>query len=180
MYVSYKLNVCIIFFIQFFLKKIKSQFNSIMSQIKAAPEYYPFFLSKWNCKFSRVTLERWSEDRSILLPILPRVGFMFVHWTADDNKEHWRDFYEVSTDSLHCACCASCWLTYNRGCIIHGSGTWGRPRVPVSGFDWVTYEDHVKYDWVKLNWAEEPGALVEHMPRRSTREKKQTQFYYGY
>ena len=144
---------------------------------------YLFFLSQWNCKFSRVTLERWSEDRSIITPILPRVGFMFVHWTADDNKEHWRDFYEVSVDVLHCACCAYCWHIFGRGCIVHG---WNRydNGAPVSGVDWVTYLDHIEYDWELVAPVEhvprEPVAPVEHVARRSTRVKKQNQFYYGY
>ena len=148
---------------------------------------YLFFLNEWNCKYTRVTLEKWTADKSGLIPILPRTNHMFVHWIADDNEEHWRDIYEVPLTVTECPCCASCWRKYGRPCTTHlfngDSPVYDNKLKPIKvvGFDFVTYMDYnTTFEGDKFIYPADSLPDYSTRPRRSSRVKKQTDFYYGF
>ena len=104
---------------------------------------YNHFLNRWDCKYVRVTLDKWTVNG--LVPVLPRVDYMFVHWTEDDNSERFKDIYEVSVAVKTCPCCAHCWQRYGHWCTRHSPES--HPSYfeylphKFIGYDFVTYVD---------------------------------------
>lgn len=157
-------------------RSILAVFNPLAMSLSA--DTYNFFLNEWNCKYVRVTLDKWSING--LVPVEPKMNYMFVHWTADDNEEHWKDIYEVPLIVSECPCCANCWRRHGCPCLRHsGDGysyTFDKAIKPcrVIGFDFVTHDDTPCVSPV----APRESDVVEHIPRRSKRVKRQTEFYY--
>jgi hypothetical protein len=155
---------------------ILAVFNPLAMPLSA--DTYNFFLDEWDCKYTRVTLEKWTVDRSGLVPMLPHVDYMFVHWTADDNEEHWQDIYEVPLTVTECPGCANCWRRHSCPCLRHlrkgDSVIFDKTPSRVIGFDFVTYVNTPCVSPVTTC----ESVSVEHMPRRSSRVKRQTEFYY--
>jgi hypothetical protein len=154
---------------------------------------YNFFLNEYDCKYVRVTLDKWYGNN--LVPVLPAVNYMFVHWTADDNNKHWKDIYEVPLSIMKCPCCAFCWKSYGDYCISHmdnyeedvhkryyseDNKRYKRSPLKMTGFDFVTYIDNGVMTDVVNNDVFPVAVDGESIPRRSKRVKRQTEFYYGY
>ena len=142
---------------------------------------YNHFLNRWDCKYVRVTLDKWTVNG--LTPVLPKVNYMFVHWTADDNTECYKDIYEVSVAVKTCPCCAHCWQRYGHWCTRHSPESHPsyfeyRP-VKFIGHDFVTYVDTPHGSPVAPVEASD-SVPVEHMPRRSKRIRRAPTFYYGF
>jgi hypothetical protein len=102
---------------------------------------YNHFLNRWNCEYIHVTLEKWHGNG--LVPVLPKANYMFVHWTADDKTERFKDIYEVSVAIKKCPCCAHCWQTYGHWCTRHSPEShpsyFEYHPVKYVGYDFVTY-----------------------------------------
>jgi hypothetical protein len=152
---------------------------------------YKHFLNRWNCEYIHVALEKWSGN--VLVPVLPKVNYMFVHWTADDKTERFKDIYEVSVAIKTCPCCAHCWQTYGHWCTRHSPEShpsyFEYNPVKFVGYDFVTYMN-TSYGNLKISKESADAyvdsavapveSAVEHMPRRSKRIRKSRDFYYGY
>jgi hypothetical protein len=125
------------------------------------------------------------------------MDFMFVHWSADDNAECYKDIYEVSVAVETCPCCAHCWRTYGYWCTLHSSfrcaqsyyevrdSPYRQRPVKVKGFDFVTYVNTPHgYPVAPVEPTNTPHGssvapvepTVEHMPRRSKRIRKTLTF----
>jgi hypothetical protein len=129
-------------------------------------------------KFTEVRLKKFLGDYGTqVVPVLPAIGFMFVHWDSDEdeNDYEWSYFYHVPTNIKNCTCCAYCWRKYSRGCIQHYQwDDWRLDKKPVAihGSLWDMME-------LVNDESKEKQEEKTTQPRRSERTKKQTQFYYG-
>jgi len=158
---------------------------------------YNFFLNEYDSKYTRVTLDKNVGNN--LVPVLPHRDFMFVHWSADDNKEHWKDMYEVPLIILDCPCCAYCWRSYGDYCVVHmdrdKEHMYQRAKktpIKMTGWDFVTYVDtprqfpavqEVSPAVQEASPAVQEDEFIDNSEvagRRSKRIRKQTEFYYGF
>jgi hypothetical protein len=128
-------------------------------------------------KFTEVRLKKFLGDYGTqVVPVLPAIGFMFVHWDSDEdeNDYEWSYFYHVPINIKHCTCCAYCWRRYSRGCIQHYQwDDWRLDKKPIAIHSSL---------WDMMELVDESKQNIEEkitQPRRSQRTKKQTEFYYG-
>jgi hypothetical protein len=89
-------------------------------------------------------------------PRLPKIGYMFVRYLANIIKP-----VEVPVGILSCDQCAHCWRITSKNCPRHTE------RIVVE-------------DVPVLESMPDNTFVSETIPRRSTRARKQTEFYYGY
>jgi len=148
----------------------------------------------FDSNFTQFTLQKLTSSSSdhtcfTLKPILPQIGFMFVHWTAHVGQR--QDFiYEVPHGVKDCMYCAYHWRLFGDGCFEH--------RDPEPERD-VVYPQPIKYDYkqicrlfddlpflgelLSVPESHHPYGNLYHdlsaQPRRSKRQRKQTQFYIG-
>lgn len=86
------------------------------------------------CEFIEVNLEmeyftRPDRKDSYFAPLLPRIGYMFVHFMVDiSEKAH--DVYEVPISIADCEYCAQSWRLFGRNWACHRAAVFEHTTTP--------------------------------------------------